>query len=816
MKQHCNPLIPMGAITGHPTKAETDWMLEFYHSIGIDQYLIYPRSGCELEYLSEDWFEVCGNVIRKAAELGMKIFLYDDFNWPSAQINGHLVLDHPEFAQKQLRITHRENGSDYQIYDTALRLPKEEMQNSNQKWHDPVFFPLPKTDLLNPEMTKEFIRRTHEEYYKRFAPYFGSTIVAIFTDEPCYTYTCDLPNLPYYDDAPAEYFALYRKDLFEDLAQTTNATRPEFYDRYYTMLGKRFRTAFLDPITEWCTAHGIFSTGHLLGEEDATLRLNGNILHALSGLSLPGMDEIWTRTTFETAEVLTLCIIEYASRRRGGALAELYALGPCDMTHSTMRKMMAITALHGVDHYVLAVSAFDARGNYYKDGYYNPHNYTQPWAEAYRLLGKEATLFAEYARKTPVPQVELVYSASFCHRHIGGPKDVPGQAIHSLIRTIERNQWNLAFLDDTDTPTAPAVIRMVEEGFSVNGGTPVSVEEIPAQLSAILSRTVSVTDETGAILPDILLKSYPDGFAFVAMRDTGGECPAFVHVGNSVTEIRLTPGAFVCDRTLSPYCAPVSEIPLTNLSFTLTADHPNLLRAFALPDGFSFTADAELSGLRLLRRWYHAEETQVFLDGHELPVDPNADVPLMHGIAPLYTASVPFTLSAGTHTLTYSGKAEERRFLPLALLSGNFSLNGNTVSGTLPTTVSLGDLGEFLPDYTGKLTLTTEIAVPDSENALSLQIDSFGLFTRVTIDGTVSECAWEPFRYPIPESAKGKTVPVTVELFSSIRPMFGNPEEYPDLFPQLAWLRDVHDRVVVGTHTPIGIREIFLVAGKRR
>lgn len=30
---------------------------------GIEQAMLYPRSGCELEYLREEWFETIGNFL---------------------------------------------------------------------------------------------------------------------------------------------------------------------------------------------------------------------------------------------------------------------------------------------------------------------------------------------------------------------------------------------------------------------------------------------------------------------------------------------------------------------------------------------------------------------------------------------------------------------------------------------------------------------------------------------------------------------------------------------------------------------------------
>ena len=64
-----NPLIPMGAITGRPDRARMDQVLRSYKAAGVDQFLIYPRSGMEIPYMSKDWLELCRGIVETAAEL---------------------------------------------------------------------------------------------------------------------------------------------------------------------------------------------------------------------------------------------------------------------------------------------------------------------------------------------------------------------------------------------------------------------------------------------------------------------------------------------------------------------------------------------------------------------------------------------------------------------------------------------------------------------------------------------------------------------------------------------------------------------------
>ncbi|MBQ6472544.1 MAG: hypothetical protein IJJ33_11210 [Victivallales bacterium] len=78
------PLIPMGAITGTPDRASLASTLEKWRAVGVTQFMIYARSGCEEEYLSPQYMELCRWICSEAQRLHFSaIWLYDEFNWPS-------------------------------------------------------------------------------------------------------------------------------------------------------------------------------------------------------------------------------------------------------------------------------------------------------------------------------------------------------------------------------------------------------------------------------------------------------------------------------------------------------------------------------------------------------------------------------------------------------------------------------------------------------------------------------------------------------------------------------------------------------------
>ena len=64
------PLIPMFAVTGRPTRAELRERLSALRGAKITQLLLYPRSGCELEYMSDAWLDCCETVTEEALSLG--------------------------------------------------------------------------------------------------------------------------------------------------------------------------------------------------------------------------------------------------------------------------------------------------------------------------------------------------------------------------------------------------------------------------------------------------------------------------------------------------------------------------------------------------------------------------------------------------------------------------------------------------------------------------------------------------------------------------------------------------------------------------
>ena len=219
MERTLKPLIPMGAITGHPTREELIATLESYRKVGIEQFLIYPRSGLEVEYMGPEWLEICRHILEYCDEHGMAVWLYDEYNWPSGKCKGKVIRKNPDFASKKLVAFSERN---------SCRRANQDVPAEEFFWTE-VSIPL-FADILDPDAVDCFIRLTHEVYFQHFGSYFGKTIRGIFSDEPSFRYSTYQPvagnvlEIPYYLGLKEDYRQATGHSLTDDLEEIGRAS----------------------------------------------------------------------------------------------------------------------------------------------------------------------------------------------------------------------------------------------------------------------------------------------------------------------------------------------------------------------------------------------------------------------------------------------------------------------------------------------------------------------------------------------------------------------------------------------------------------
>lgn len=258
--------------------------LEGIQAKGIDEVTIHARYGLPVnDYLSDQWFYCFGAVLDKAKQLGMGIWIYDDYNWPSGRAGG-LVTKNPDFVAKTCRV------------DRKGRLVIQQADFEPAYTHEPY------VDVLSKDATDTFLALTHEQYFRRFPEFFGSVIKGFFTDEPNmpanFMGILNKGSIPYTEELE-EAFRKMHGFNFRDHASSIWRDADSFSVRgarlrYFETVSLLYRNNFLGRIHDWCREHNVLLTGHLLVEEDPLelIKLQADPFAALKEFDIPGFDII--------------------------------------------------------------------------------------------------------------------------------------------------------------------------------------------------------------------------------------------------------------------------------------------------------------------------------------------------------------------------------------------------------------------------------------------------------------------------------------------------------------------------------------------
>lgn len=732
------PLIPMTAITGRPTEDSVFEYMRKMKDSGIDRVLLYPRSGCEVEYLSEDWFRTVGSFVSAARRLDMRIWLYDDFNWPSGDACGRVTAV-PAYRLRAISTKGPGAGT------VTVR------SRHNAGLFGEKYFP----DLLSFAAVEAFIGYTHEEYARRFGSDLGGVICGIYTDEPSIGYCCEEDRIPYYDGLEADYRARYGRDFRSELGSPT----PDFYRDAMALVSDRFYHSYISRLSSWCEAHHLILTGHLMCDDDPfyAVRHSGHFLKNLSALPLPGIDELATDLGGRN-EAALFGVAEYAGRERG-AMAELFALGPCDMIFARRRQMLYFAACHKINHYFLAVAPLDLRGNRLVTDYFSDFSPDSPDFDAMRLLGAEARAAACLAGKDYRPDVYVRYPFDVAARRITEPLNT-APFFHAL-NSLNHHQLQWKFIDGEDPEGIP-VLEVGEDLTLTLSGEPFDPASMPVK--------PTVTDANGLPPEGIFVRRFTDGTTVVlnlcappGTYELEGEPIRLEEHG-----VLLSPP--IPSRQASAEIAP---------RFSVAYSTPNMIRTMYVNGRSEATVRCEEAlTLTLAVR----EDAEARWEGEAVSCPHHAEL-LPRGMRALYRVSDPMVLPAGEYTLAVD---RDDKYLPGVLILGDF----------LSETVDPGDViltcrrqscsvGEWIPGY-GTASFTATVTVPFG--AVSLEAAGSGLYTLAELDGRLLGAdILSPAVFPIPSELWGREVTLCLTQHSSIGPIFGNVDCWDRLATVSQW-----------------------------
>ena len=282
------------------------------------------ESHMDPDYLTPEYLDVFAKVVKRARELGMDAWLYDEGGWPSGGACGLVAKADATGAFCRRRLS--ADGEPKVIVERHGGNP-------------------PYPSIVEKGTTEKFLELTHDAYAKAMPDDIGKTVRFAFTDEPSMPLACasDRSSLAWtadfdqvfkekkgYDLRPHVKELLCRKDETDDRLAKLRID-------YHDVRADLFLERFMLPIRDWCRAHGMISGGHVnvehRVEEGVEFGGHGDLMRSLRAMDCPGVDVIWRQLFPPTAgrDATTLPFPRYAAsamHQNGGrfALSESFAI----------------------------------------------------------------------------------------------------------------------------------------------------------------------------------------------------------------------------------------------------------------------------------------------------------------------------------------------------------------------------------------------------------------------------------------------------------------------------------------------------------
>ncbi len=291
---------------------------------GVPGFLIHPRQGMEIPYMSKAFFDRVRLAVKTAKENDMEVWLYDEYPYPSGICGGEVTLDHPEYLCKRLKRTVKiaEGGNEIKLsapwgrvilaraylmnvdsfsLDDYIDLKeyvgtgyKQEifqyrgLTQYNKKrfftgdaqkvlnWTAPegkwkIYLVTEVVmnhfkyfenyiDTLNPNAIKYFIELTHERYKKEIGEDFGKTVKGVFSDE----ITAFPDSEPWSPLLPQMVRQKHDIDLIDNLPalwDDMGEISAKVRYAYWNTATDSFIEAYDKQIYEWCEKNNLMYIG---------------------------------------------------------------------------------------------------------------------------------------------------------------------------------------------------------------------------------------------------------------------------------------------------------------------------------------------------------------------------------------------------------------------------------------------------------------------------------------------------------------------------------------------------------------------------
>ena len=292
-----------------------------YYGVGI-----LPAQNMKFDFMSPEFLAQYKFAADTAANLGMKLCLYDEFWFPSGSAGGLLAAKFPEALGKRLDMLATDVTGPKPFTQSvpagtfmgavAMNLETKQREDLTGMvkagalaWQVPagtwkvMLFTCVRdggaglVDYLSPAAVQRFIELTYQAYYDAFPTHFGTTIDSAFYDEPAMYHVqggrawTDAFNVEFRKKFGTDPVLLYPA-LWFDIGPETAAAR----NALFGLRAELYAKGFPKTINDWCRAHKIQLTGHVDQEElvNPVIGQSGDLIKAFKYQDIPAIDQVFS------------------------------------------------------------------------------------------------------------------------------------------------------------------------------------------------------------------------------------------------------------------------------------------------------------------------------------------------------------------------------------------------------------------------------------------------------------------------------------------------------------------------------------------
>lgn len=385
-------------------------------SFGLGGFIFHARAGLTTEYLSNEWFRLVGVCLEEAKKQDLKVWMYDEFGWPSGFVGGKLLSER-DFRARYLEYEIKDefDGSAFAVYSLDGGTPRLLKRGERAEKYHTLYERVSDAyvDILNPAVTERFIEETHEKYFERFAPSFGKELLGFFTDEPqFYRYATPVSAV-----TEQEFFKTYGENLKDGLIYLflNDEKGYPFRVKYYNLMNRLYCENFYGKLNDWCEGHGCMLTGHSVEETCFFTQMWGGADCASSYLyeHIPAIDNL---AKYSPANISARSAGSVAAQRGVNlVMTETFGCSGNSATPMELRHIADKQYVHGVDLMCQHLYNYSIAGQGKTD---HPVHFgrTLPWISGYKTFNdyfaRLGFLIASSKEEAPVAVVtpmESVY-----------------------------------------------------------------------------------------------------------------------------------------------------------------------------------------------------------------------------------------------------------------------------------------------------------------------------------------------------------------------------------------------------------------------